>query len=107
MQLMRDILWRSLAKSLSTLTPLDRLAAAWPVVAGHATAARSAVVHYEGGCVTVAAATEEWRQQLTSSAIRLRGDLQRVSGATVTDILVVLRTGLSQDLPHDAHHDTP
>ena len=107
MQLMRDILWRSLAKSLSTLTPLDRLAAAWPVVAGHAMAARSGVVGYEHGSVTVAADGEQWQRQLTISAPRLRNDLARVSGTPVTDILVVLRTGPPQSEPEDARPDTP
>lgn len=102
MQLMRDVLWRSLSKSLSTLSPLDRLAAAWPVVAGHALAARSSVVQYQAGHVTVAADTEEWQRQLTVSVLRLRSDLQRVSGTPVTDILVVLRTG-----EPDARPNTP
>ncbi len=99
---MRDVLWRSLAKSLSTLSPQDRLAAAWPVVAGHALAARSGVVDYHAGRVTVAADSEEWQRQLTISVTRLRSDLQRVSGTPVTDILVVLRIELPQVEPGEA-----
>ncbi|MEG9432167.1 DUF721 domain-containing protein, partial [Terriglobus sp. ADX1] len=47
MQAMRDILRTSLAKSLDTLTPLDRLGAAWAVAAGHATASRTAVSAFQ------------------------------------------------------------
>lgn len=86
----RDVLRRSLAASLSELSPLDRLSAAWPVVAGHALAARSSVLAFHNGVVTVSAQDAEWHGQLLRMATRLRPDLTRVSGVGLTDILFIV-----------------
>lgn len=93
MQAMRDVLRTSLAKSLAGLSPLDRLSAAWPVVAGHAIAERSSVVALEGGVVTVAAEGKAWHRQLNIMAGQLQADLQRVSRVPLTDILFVVANG--------------
>lgn len=87
MQQMRDVLRTSLAKSLSGLSDLDRLSAAWPIVAGHALGTRASVVAFHEGTVTLRAQDEPWRRQFLAEAARLRSDLARVSGVRLTDIL--------------------
>lgn len=87
---MRDVLRASLARSLAGLSELDRLSAAWPIVAGHALVARASVISYLGGTVTLAAQDEQWHRQLLLAAERLRPELARVSGVPVTDILLVI-----------------
>lgn len=104
MQLLRDILKRSLAASLSTLTPADRLAAAWPVVAGHALAARVAVLDYRAGTLTLGVEDDAWRRQVESAARMLQAELAKVSGLPVTDILVV---PMPRPDPALARPDTP
>ena len=92
MQSTRDVLRTTLAASLKELEPLDRMAAAWPVVAGRAIAERSSITAYDEGTVTVLAETQAWRRQLLIMHDQLRSDLQRVSRVPVTDILFVLPT---------------
>lgn len=87
MQAMHDLLRTSLAASLSGLSPLDRLGAAWPVVAGHAIAERSAVTAFADGTVTVTTETPAWQNQLIVMRGQLRSDLARVSRVPLTDIL--------------------
>jgi len=90
MQAMRDILRTSLAKSLNTLTPLDRLGAAWAVAAGHATAGRTSVSAFQDGVATVTVPDTAWQRQLVMIHGQLRGDLASISRIPVTDILFVL-----------------
>ena len=90
MQLMRDLLRSSLAKSLSGLSPLDRLASAWPVAAGHGIAERSSVTDFEEGIATVTVADTVWQAQLRSTADQLKRELGRISGVPLTDILFLL-----------------
>ena len=90
MQALRDVLRGSLAKSLNALSPLDRLAAAWPVAAGHAVAARTSVTAYEDRVVTVAVPDRTWADQLWGVRDRLRSELASVSRLPVTDILFLL-----------------
>lgn len=89
MQQMRDVLRTTLARSLSGLSDLDRLSAAWPIVAGHALATRASVVAFEEAVVTLRAQDELWRRQFLIEAARLRSDLTRVSGVRLTDILFI------------------
>lgn len=93
MQSMRDVLRLSLAASLARHSPLDRLGAAWPVVAGHAVSERSAVTALDGTVVTVTAETQAWLQQLRAMRQQLLHDLARVSRVPVTDILLTLHDG--------------
>jgi predicted nucleic acid-binding Zn ribbon protein len=93
MQAMRDLLRSSLGKSLSTFSPLDRLATAWPVAAGHATAERTSVAELEDGVVRILVPDVSWRNQLEMIAQQLRGDLARISRVPLTDILFVLPAG--------------
>ncbi|AFL87010.1 Protein of unknown function (DUF721) [Terriglobus roseus DSM 18391] len=90
MQLMRDLLRSSLAKSLSALSPLDRLASAWPVAAGHGIAERTSVTDLEDGAVTVTVPDAVWQAQLRTTADQLKRDLARISGVPLTDILFLL-----------------
>lgn len=90
MQAMRDLLRGSLAKSLDALSPVDRLAAAWPVAAGHALAARTSVSAYQDRVVTVTVPDKAWSDQLWGVRERLRSELANVSRLPVTDILFLL-----------------
>ena len=90
MQAMRDLLRSSLAKSLDALTPSDRLAAAWPVAAGHAVASRTSVLSFENGAVTIAVPDKAWGDQLWGVRERLRSELASVSRLQLTDILFVV-----------------
>jgi predicted nucleic acid-binding Zn ribbon protein len=95
MQLMRDVLRSSLAKSLSGLSPLDRLASAWPVAAGHGIAERSSVTGLDDGVATVTVADAVWQAQLRTTADQLRRELARISGVPLTDILFLLPAAAS------------
>jgi predicted nucleic acid-binding Zn ribbon protein len=90
MQAMRDVLRTTLGKSLNALQPLDRLAAAWPVAAGHGIAERSTVTALDEGVATVTVADITWQKQLRNIAQQLKGDLARISRVPLTDILFVL-----------------
>ncbi len=92
MQSLRDILRSSLRTSLGALTPLDRLAAAWPVAAGHAIAERSSVVRLEGTQAVIEVRDPVWLAELRANTPRLVTDLARVSGVTLTDILFFAAT---------------
>ena len=87
MERMRDLLRSSLGASLSALTPEDRLAAAWPVVAGAATAARSTITAYTNAVVTIQLPDAAWQRQMQSIGPQLRKDLARIAAVAVTDIL--------------------
>ena len=91
MQSLRDILRANLRTSLHALTPLDRLAAAWPVAAGHAIAERSAIVRLENTANGTRAIAEvrdpTWLTELRANTPRLVADLARVSGVPLADIL--------------------
>ncbi len=85
---MRDLLRSCLGKSLVSLGALDRLAMAWPVAAGHAIAERTSVTQLTDGVVTVLVhGNADWLDQLRRMTPQLRGDLGKVSGVAVTDIL--------------------
>ena len=90
MEAMRDLLRTTLGKSLASLTPLDRLATAWPIAAGHGIAERSAVTSLHDGAVTVTVADAGWQAQLRTIGAQLQGDLQRISRVPLTAILFVL-----------------
>ena len=96
MQSLRDILRGKLHTSLSALTPLDRLAAAWPVAAGHAIAERSTIVrlenHAEGAKAIAEVRDAAWLPELRSNTPRLTADLAQVSGVPLTDILFFAET---------------
>jgi predicted nucleic acid-binding Zn ribbon protein len=90
MQVMRDLLRTSLGKSLASLSPLDRLATAWPIAAGHAIAERSEVSALVDGRATITVADSGWQAQLRINGPQLQGDLARISRVPLTAILFVL-----------------
>ena len=90
MEAMRDLLRTSLGKSLGALSPLDRLATAWPIAAGHSIAERSEVTSLDDGTVIVTVADQGWQAQLRAVGTQLQGDLQRISRVPLTAILFVL-----------------
>jgi len=87
MENMRSLLRSSLADSLSALPPVERLAAAWPVAAGHAIAAHSHITTLEGTVATVQVSGKEWLQQLRSMTPQLRREVARIARVPLTDIL--------------------
>ncbi|GAA3756695.1 DUF721 domain-containing protein [Terriglobus aquaticus] len=105
MQSLRDILRSSLSTSLNALTPLDRLAAAWPVAAGHAIAERSTIVRLSGTQAGVEVRDAAWLPELRSNTPRLVADLARISGVPLTDILFFAETPGAT--PADLRRKTP
>lgn len=89
MQQLRDLLRSNLARSLSGLSPLDRLATAWPVAAGHAIAEHASIQRLEGTVAIAEVGDPGWLRQLREMTPQLRGDLSRISGINLTDILFV------------------
>ncbi len=87
MQGMREMLRSALGDSLSALPPLERLAAAWPVAAGHSIATHSSVIALEGAVATIQVADKNWLQQLRGMEQQLRGELARIARVPLTDIL--------------------
>ena len=87
MQQLRDLLRNSVGRSLSALTPLDRLSTTWPVAAGHSIAERSAIVRLEGTVAIAEVPDPAWLSQLRQMTPQLRGELARISGIPLTDIL--------------------
>jgi hypothetical protein len=83
MQNMREMLRTSLARSLQTMDPLDRLAAAWPVACGSALAGRSEVASYDGEVVEVLVASEEWEPTFAQMRPVLQAELARIAGVRV------------------------
>jgi hypothetical protein len=80
MQNMRDVLRTSLGRSLEGLSPLDRLAAAWPVAAGSALASRAEVVALdEQDILHMDVAGEQWMQPLLQMRSVLQHDLARIA----------------------------
>jgi len=86
MQNMRDLLRGTLGRSLRPLSPLDRLAAAWPVACGLALAGHGEIAGYEDGVVRVVVSSPEWMQPLSHMRLILTSDLARIAGVPVTAI---------------------
>jgi hypothetical protein len=84
----RNYIRTHLARSLSSATPEDRLAAAWTVAAGRAMAGRALIAAYDPGTasVRIRVADSVWLQQMTALRATLIRDLTRFSGVPVTNI---------------------
>lgn len=81
MQGMRDFMRGSLARSLSTLSPEDRLAAALPLVCGTAMAGHCEVGRLdEAQTLHLRVSDREWLGPLLAMRDVLRSDLARISG---------------------------
>ncbi len=83
---MRDVLKKSLGRSLATMPELDRLAAAWPVACGKAMAARGAITAFAEGRVTVRVDDPAWLDQMRSMQGALQHELARIAEVPLTGI---------------------
>ena len=86
MEGMRALLRSSLGKSLSTLAPLDRLSAAWPVACGSALASRGELLAFEEGRLTIRVADTTWLEQMRAMRLRLIGELARIAAVEVREL---------------------
>lgn len=91
MESMREVLRRSLGRSLEALPALDRLAAAWPVACGKAMASWGTIVSFEAGVVRVEVRDEVSLAQLRSMGGVLQNELARIAGVPVCAIHFDLR----------------
>lgn len=83
---MRDVLKRSLGRSLEGLSAEDRLAAAWTVACGPALAGRGEITGFAEGVLEVGVADTLWLQQFQTMQAMLAREISRISGVEVTAI---------------------
>ena len=106
MQGMRELLRSSLGKSLSALTPADKLAAAWPVACGRSMAEHGVVLEYADGCVTIEVSDSTWLQQMLAMRGQLTGELRRIASVELREIHFQMsgmpRPGSQRDRPGPA-----
>lgn len=86
MEGMRDLLRGSLGRSLQSLRPEDKLAAAWPVACGKALAERGTVISYTDGEVCIEVEDGTWLRQMMSMQGQLAGQMARIAGVKVSRI---------------------
>ena len=86
MESMRDVLKKSLGRSLATMPELDRLTAAWPVACGKAMAARGEIVGFAEGTVTVRVDDPAWLDQMRSMQGALQHELARIAQVPLSGI---------------------
>ncbi len=86
MESMRDVLKRSLGRSLEALPATDRLAAAWPVACGKTMAACGEIVGFDGGTLRVEVRDAIWLEQMLSMRGMLAAELTRIAGVEVAGI---------------------
>lgn len=86
MEGMRDLLKRSLVKSLREMPDEDKIVVAWPVACGKAMAERGTVVGYSKGVVLVEVADAAWLRQMLSIQGQLAWEIGRISGVRVRGI---------------------
>jgi hypothetical protein len=86
MQGMRDLLRDRLRQSLRAMTPLDRLAAAWPVACGKSMAAHGTLTALTDGTLHILVTDDAWLSQMISMRSILQHDLARVAGVPLAGI---------------------
>ena len=86
MEGMRDLLRGALGRSLFSLKPEDKLAAAWPVACGKVLAERGTVVRFVDGFVHIEVTDGAWLRQMISMQGQLAGEMGRISGVQVRGI---------------------
>lgn len=91
MENMREMLRRSLGRSLGAMPELDRLAAAWTVACGRMLAERGTVTGFEGGVVRVEVEDKRWLDQMRSMQAMLERELGRIAEVKVGGIHFYLR----------------
>ena len=92
MDSMRDVLRRSLGRSLEALPAEERLEAAWPVPCGKAMADRGKIAAFADGTVTIHVQDRVWLEQMLSMRDILQHDLARVANVRITAIHFELKT---------------
>ena len=92
MENMRELLRRSLGRSLDALPALDRLTAAWPVACGPALARRGVLTSFEAGVLHIEVADAAWMEQMLGMRAVLEHELAR--------ICQVSRATARQAVPH-------
>lgn len=91
MERMRDVLRRSLGRSLEGLGVEDRLAAAWTVACGPALAGRGEITGFAAGVLEVRVEGALWLQQFESMRAMLAREVSRIAGVEVAAIHLSLR----------------
>ncbi len=87
MERMRDVMRRTLGRSLRELPEEDRLMAAWPVACGSALAGHAKVLYLDvEGVLHVRVAGAEWMQQFVGMRSALANDLGRIAGVKLKAI---------------------
>lgn len=86
MEDMRALLRSSLGKSLRALSPLDRLAAAWPVACGRAMAAHGTLTSFEEARLTIVVSDAAWLRQMSSLRGTLLAELRRIASVDLREI---------------------
>ena len=86
MENMREMLKRSLGRSLGAMPELDRLAAGWTVACGRTLAVRGVVTGFAGGVVEVEVEDRRWLDQMESMRGMLERELGRIAGVKVGGI---------------------
>jgi len=86
MEGMRELLRKSLARSLEGMREEDRVAAAWPVACGTAMAGHGLISGYADGVVWIQVEDEAWLRQMMSMRRQLTAELGRIAGVAVREI---------------------
>lgn len=91
MEEIRELLRRSLGRSLEALSEEDRLAAAWPVASGKAMAGRASVVGYANGIVRLEVVNEAWMREMMNMKGQLAREMSRIAQVPVTEIQIEMK----------------
>ena len=83
---MRELLRRNLGRSLQSLTPSDRLAAAWPVVCGSALSGHARVIALLEGVLEIATEDDRWQDEFTRMRSVLEAELARTAAVPLKAI---------------------
>ena len=83
---MREMLRKSLGRSLQGLSELDRLTAAWPVACGPALAEKGEIIGLTNGIVRVEVKNSVWLEQLRSMQQVLERELARIADVKLSGI---------------------
>lgn len=86
MDAIRNVLRTGLARSLGSLSPADRLSAAWLVACGAALAEHGEIVGYADGRVEIEVEGGAWLEQFRSMRTQLEAELAKVAGLPITGI---------------------
>ena len=86
MESMRDLLRKTLGRSLEALPERDRIDAAWPVACGRVLAARGQIASFDAGVVSVLVEDGPWLDQLQSMRGVLLVEMTRISGVKIAAI---------------------